>query len=95
MADLLANQDLSNYRNPIVLEIMNSFNLDKTFIEDLQLLMPDGMMLRRNGVWHNVSGLIDFETEANMGAYISGRTESFFAPRRIHYVQRRAGRAGR
>ena len=79
MADLLANQDLSNYRNPIVLEIMNSFNLDKTFIEDLQLLMPDGMMLRRNGVWHNVSGLIDFETEANMGAYISDRTESFFA----------------
>ena len=80
MADLLANQDLSNYRNPIVLEIMNSFNLDKTFIEDLQLLMPDGMILRRNGVWHNVSGLIDFETEANMGAYILDRTESFFAP---------------
>ena len=80
MADLLANQDLSNYRNPIVLEIMNSFNLDKTFIEDLQLLMPDGMMLRRNGVWHNVSGLIDFEAEANRGAYISDRVESFFDP---------------
>ena len=58
MADLLANQDLSNYRNPIVLEIMNSFNLDKTFIEDLQLLIPDGMMLRRNGVWHNKLGNI-------------------------------------
>ena len=54
---------MNNYRNPIVLEIMNSFNLDKTFIEDLQLLMPDGMMLRRNGVWHNVSGLMDFAAE--------------------------------
>ncbi len=62
MANLLANQDLNNYRNPIVPEIMNSFNLDKTFIEDLQLLMPDGMMLRRNGTWHNVSALMDFES---------------------------------
>lgn len=80
MANLLANQDLNNYRNPIVPEIMNSFNLDKTFIEDLQLLMPDGMMLRRNGTWHNVSALMDFESEANRGAYISDRVESFFDP---------------
>ena len=37
MADLLANQDLSDYRNPAALEIMRSFDLEKTFISDLEL----------------------------------------------------------
>ena len=45
MADLLANQDLSDYRNPAVLEIMRSFDFEKTFISDLELLIPNGRVL--------------------------------------------------
>ncbi len=76
MADLLANQDLSDYRNPAVLEIMRSFDLDKTFISDLELLMPNERMLRRSGIWYNVTSMLDFEKEKAKGAYISDRKKT-------------------
>ena len=78
MADLLANQDLSDYRNPAVLEIMRSFDLDKTFISDLELLMPNERMLRRSGIWYNVTSMLDFEKEKAKGAYISDREKNSF-----------------
>lgn len=78
MADLIADQDLSDYRNPAVLEIMRSFNLEKTFIDDLELLLPNGRMLRRNAIWYNVADMIDFEEEKAKGAYISDRSKSSF-----------------
>ena len=78
MADLIADQDLSNGSNPAVLEIMRAFNLDKSFIDDLELLMPNGQMLRRSGIWEDVSDLIDFEEEQVKGTYISDRSKSFF-----------------
>ena len=78
MADLLADQDLKDYSNQVVLEIMRSFNLDKTFIDDLELLLPNGRMLRRSGIWYNVADMIDFEEEKAKGAYISDRTRSSF-----------------
>ena len=76
MADLIADQDLSDYRNPAVLEIMRSFNLEKTFIDDLELLLPNGRMLRRNAIWYNVADMIDFEEEKAKGAYISDREKT-------------------
>ena len=78
MADLLANQDLSDYRNPAVLEIMRSFDLDKIFISDLELLMPNERMLRRSGIWYNVTSMLDFEKEKAKGAYISDREKNSF-----------------
>ena len=78
MADLLADQDLSDHSNPAVLEILRSFDLDKSFIGDLELLMPDGWLLRRSGIWYNVSNVIDVEAEQAKGAYISDRCKRSF-----------------
>lgn len=78
MAELLANQDLTDYSNPVVLEILRSFNLDKSFIGDLELLLPNGRLLRRSGIWYDVSNVIDFETEKAKGTYISDRGRRFF-----------------
>ena len=78
MADLLANQDLSDYRNPAVLEIMRSFDLEKTFISDLELLIPNGRVLCRSGIWYNATRVLDFEEEKAKGAYISDREKNSF-----------------
>ena len=78
MADLLANQDLSDYRNPAALEIMRSFDLEKTFISDLELLIPNGRVLCRSGIWYNATCVLDFEEEKAKGAYISDREKNSF-----------------
>ena len=78
MADLLANQDLSDYRNPAALEIMRSFDLEKTFISDLELLIPNGRVLCRSGIWYNATRELDFEEEKAKGAYISDREKNSF-----------------
>ena len=78
MADLLADQDLSDHSNPVVLDILRSFDLDKSFIGDLELLMPDGWLLRRSGNWYNVSDVFDVEAEQAKGAYISDRVKRSF-----------------
>ena len=78
MADLLANQDLSDYHNPAALEIMRSFDLEKTFISDLELLIPNGRVLCRSGSWYNATRVLDFEEEKAKGAYISDREKNSF-----------------
>lgn len=78
MADLIANQDLIDYRNPAALEIMRSFDLEKTFISDLELLIPNGRVLRRNGIWYSATHELDFEEEKAKGAYISNREKGSF-----------------
>ena len=78
MAELLANQDLTDYSNPVVLDILRSFNLDKSFIGDLELLLPNGRLLRQSGIWYDVSNVIDFETEKAKGTYISDRGRRSF-----------------
>lgn len=78
MADLLANQDLSDYHNPAVLEIMRSLDLEKTFISDLELLIPNGRVLCRSGIWYNATRVLDFEEEKTKGAYISDREKDSF-----------------
>ena len=78
MADLLANQDLSDYHNPAALEIMRSFDLEKTFISDLELLIPNGRVLCRSGSWYNATRVLDFDEEKAKGAYISDREKNSF-----------------
>ena len=78
MADLLAHQDLSDLSDPEVLEILRSFNLDKSFIGDLELLLPNGCVLRRSGSWYDASNVIVFEEERTKGAYVSNRSKCPF-----------------
>ena len=40
--------------------------------------MPDGWLLRRSGIWYNVSNVIDVEAEQAKGAYISDRCKRSF-----------------
>lgn len=38
--------------------------------------MPNERMLRRSGIWYNVTSMLDFEKEKAKGAYISDREKT-------------------
>lgn len=40
--------------------------------------MPNERMLRRSGIWYNVTSMLDFEKEKAKGAYISDREKNSF-----------------
>ena len=78
MAELIAEQGTENGED--ILRIINSFDLKKTFIADVELLLPDGKLLCQDGTWHDASGRVDFALETEKGAYISDRAVSFLSP---------------
>lgn len=78
MADLIAEQETGNV--DAVLRIMNSFDLQKTRITNVELLLPDGRLLCHDGTWHDATGQLDFAVEREKGAYISDRIDSVLEP---------------
>lgn len=78
VAELIAKQEAGNA--DLVLQVMNSFDFTESFISSMILLLPDGWLLHKDGTWYDVSGKIDFATEAAKGAYLSDRVRSLFAP---------------
>jgi len=80
MAELIARQELGDVDT--LLQVMNSFSFEESFLTELILLMPDERLLHSDGTWYDVSDRVDFEAEARKGAYISDRVASLFAPER-------------
>ena len=81
---LQAMAELLSYQQPgdteAALRIMTSFDLEKTFIDALELMTPDGRMLDQNGEWFDLGDSSIFEAEAAKGAYVSDRVTSFRDP---------------
>lgn len=80
MAELIARQELGDV--DMLLQVMNSFSFEESFLTQLILLMPDERLLHSDGTWYDVSDRVDFEAEARKGAYVSDRVASLFAPER-------------
>lgn len=63
-----------------LLRVMDSYGLEKSFISHLELLLPNGWLLHKDGRWFDASDRVDFQAEAARGICISGRVESFWDP---------------
>lgn len=63
-----------------VLEAMNTFDRSASFISSIELLSPENEMLYQDGAHRSAEGVLDFETEAEKGGYISERSRSIKDP---------------
>ena len=81
LAALISDQGVEN--TDLLLSIINSIDAERTFISYIELLLPDGRLLNRNGTWYDVSAQVDFAAATGKGGYISDRVQSFLNPNEL------------
>lgn len=78
MAALISEQTLTD--EDTLLDIMNSFNLERSFISYINLLFPDGQLINQKGEKKDASKVLNFEEEKKKGSYISDRQQGIWDP---------------
>lgn len=63
-----------------IVEALNAFDRSASFISSVELLTPGNVMLYQDGARRSTEGVLDFETEAEKGGYISERSQSIKDP---------------
>ncbi len=81
MAEVIAGMDHVN--TVTLLSVMNSFERGNSYVSYIAVLEPDGQLLDQGGRKKDVSERLNFEEEAQKGAYISEREEDFFNPEKM------------
>ena len=78
MAELISVQ--SEDDEATIVQIMNSFDTDRSLISYVELLEPDNRILQQDGSWMDASGELDFAEEKEKGSYVSDRRQSLLDP---------------
>ena len=79
MATMISIQDEIN--NQKLCEIMQSYDLEASYLSYIEILRPDNTMLDADGTIRDVSGMLDFATEFPKGIVLSSAVPSTLDPK--------------